>query len=278
MIILKWMKWKDNWNCKPKLIKKETKMKKILLSLTLAFAFIGAQAQCTPDPQFTTSGIYPDSTTWNATSAIVGQAYNEVITIITPLDTSIELFGLTIPVTIQTIELTNVTGLPPSFSYACANSNCIFIGGNTSCAVLSSPSPTASEVGLHQIFMYTTTTADAGLFGIQIQEDTIDYYYINVTNATSFVNQFNDFTFELKDIFPNPVNSNSKIQFISGNSTDIVFTVFNHLGEKIEEKNIAATRGINDIEISANDYANGMYLYSINNGVQIVSKRMIVAN
>jgi hypothetical protein len=253
-------------------------MKKILLTLTLAFAFIGAQAQCTPDPQFTTAGIYPDSTTWNATSAIVGQAYNEVITIITPLDTSAELFGLTIPVTIQTIELTNVTGLPTSFSYACANSNCIFIGGNTSCAALSSPSPTASEVGLHQIFMYTTTTADAGIYGIQTQEDIIDYYYINVTNSTSVVNQFNDFTFELKDVFPNPVNSNSKIQFISGNSADVVFTVFNYLGDKIEERNIAANRGINNIEISANDYANGMYLYSINNGMQIVSKRMIIAN
>jgi hypothetical protein len=253
-------------------------MKKILLTLTLAFAFIGAQAQCTPDPQFTTAGIYPDSTTWNATSAIVGQAYNEVITIITPLDTSAELFGLTIPVTIQTIELTNVTGLPTSFSYACANSNCIFIGGNASCAALSSPSPTASEVGLHQIFMYTTTTADAGIYGIQTQDDIIDYYYINVTNSTSVVNQFNDFTFELKDVFPNPVNSNSKIQFISGNSADVVFTVFNYLGDKIEERNIAAIRGINNIEISANDYANGMYLYSINNGMQIVSKRMIIAN
>ena len=38
-----------------------------------------------------------------------------------------------------------------------------------------------------------------------------------------------------------------------------------------------ANRGVNDIEISAKDYANGMYLYSINNGVKIVSKRMIVA-
>ena len=253
-------------------------MKKTLLSLTLAFAFIGAQAQCTPDPQFTIAGIYPDSAT-GLPNAMVGQTYNEVITIVAPLDTTAEVPVIgTIPVTVQTIELTNVIGLPLSFSYNCANSNCIFIGGNTSCAVLSSPSPTASEVGLHQIFMYTTTTADAGLFGIQIQEDTIDYYYINVTNATSFVNQFNDFTFELKDIFPNPVNSNAKIQFILGNSTDVVFTVFNHLGEKIEEQNIAATRGVNDIEIYANDYANGMYLYSINNGVQVVSKRMIVAN
>jgi len=252
-------------------------MKKTLLILTLAFAFIGAQAQCTPDPQFTAAGIYPDSVT-GLPNAIVGQSFNEVITIVTPLDTSATLFGLTIPVTIQTIELTNVTGLPSSFSYNCANSNCVFIGGNTSCAVLSSPSPAIADVGLHQIFMYTTTTADAGIYGIQTQDDIIDYYYINVTNATSVVNQFNDFTFELKDVFPNPVNSNAKIQFILGNSTDVVFTVFNHLGEKIEEQNIAATRGVNDIEIYANDYANGMYLYSINNGVQVVSKRMIVAN
>jgi len=252
-------------------------MKKILLTLILASSFIGAQAQCTPDPQFTLAGIYPDSAT-GLPNATVGLPFNEVITIVTPLDTSAILFGQTIPLTIQTIELTNVIGLPLSFSYNCANSNCIFIGGNTSCAVLSSPSPTASEVGLHQIFMYTTTTADAGLFGIQIQEDTIDYYYINVTNATATINQFNDFSFELKDIFPNPVNSNAKIQFISGNSADVVFTVFNHLGKKIDEKNISATRGVNDIEISAKDYSNGIYLYSINNGIQVVYKRMIIAN
>ena len=252
-------------------------MKKTLLTLALAFAFIGAQAQCTPDAQFTLPGIYPDSATGLST-AIVGQTYNEVITIISPLDTSVMILGQAVPVTIQTIELTSVTGLPASFSYDCATANCTFSGGSTSCAVLTSPSPTVAEVGLHQIIMNTTTTVDAGLLGIQTQDDVIDYYYINVANTTSVINRFNDFTFELKDIFPNPVNSNAKIQFISGNSADVVFTVFNHLGAKIEEKYIAASRGVNDIEVSANDYANGMYLYSINNGVQIVSKRMIIAN
>ena len=252
-------------------------MKKILLTLTLAIAFVGAQAQCTPDPQFNIVGIYPDSTI-GLTGAIVGQAYDEVITIITPTDTSVDILGFPVSVTVQTIELTSVTGLPPSFSYDCAATNCTFLGGSTSCAVLSSPSPNISEIGYHQIIMNTTTTVDAGNLGIQTQDDVIDYYYINVANATAVVNQFNDFTFELKDAFPNPVNSNAKIQFVSGNTADIVFTVFNHLGEKIEERNISATRGVNDIEISAKDYANGMYLYSINNGIQIVSKRMIIAN
>ena len=252
-------------------------MKKILLTLTLALAFVGANAQCTPDPQFTLAGIYPDSSI-GMPDAIVGQPYNEIITIIVSTDTTVDVFGQSISVTIQQIELTDVANLPPSFSYDCLAPNCTFSGGTTTCAILSSASPTASEIGLHQIFMYTTTTVDAGLFGIQTQNDTIDYYYINVTNTTSTVSQFNDFTFELKDVFPNPVNSNSKIQFISGNSTDIVFSVFNHLGEKIEERNIATTRGVNNIEISASNYANGMYLYSINNGIQIVSKRMIIAN
>ena len=253
-------------------------MKKILLSLMLAFAFTSIQAQCVPDPIYIIAGIYPDSAA-GLPNAIVGQAYNEVITVITPTDTVVEVFGQNIPVAIQTVELINITGLPPSFSYDCATTNCIFLGGSTSCAILSSPSPNASEIGLNQIFMYTTTRVDAGfIFGIQTQIDTIDYYYINVTNATSVVNQFNDFTFELKDVFPNPVNNNAKIQFISGNSADVVFTVFNYLGKKIEEKNITAIRGVNDVEISAKDYANGVYLYSISNGLQVVSKRMIIAN
>jgi hypothetical protein len=252
-------------------------MKNFFLTLTLAFTFVGAQAQCTPDPQFTIAGIYPDSAT-GLPNAMVGQAYNEVITIISPVDTSTVILGQTISVTIQTIELTSVTGLPPSFSYDCATTNCIFAGGSTSCAVLTSAGPTSAEIGSHQVIMNTTTTVDAGLFGIQTQNDVVDYYYINVSNATSVINQFNDFTFELKDIFPNPLNSNAKIQFISGISADVVFTVYNNLGKKIEERNIAASRGVNNIEISAKDYANGMYLYSINNGIQVVSKRMIIEN
>ena len=254
-------------------------MKKILLSLTLAFIFVGARAQqCSPDSQFTDVGIYPDSSTFRAASAIVGQPYNQVITIITPTDTVVDVFGQSVPVTVQSIELTSVSGLPASFSYDCEPTNCIFLGGAISCAVLSSPGPTITELGSHQIIMNTTTEVDAGVLGTIPQDDVVDYYYIEVTNATSVINQFNNLTFELKDIFPNPVINNAKIQFISGNSADIVLTVFNYLGVKIEERNIAATRGINDIEIYASDYANGMYLYSINNGTQIVSKRMIIAN
>ena len=253
-------------------------MKKILLTLTLALAFVGANAQCNPDPQFTDAGIYPDSATGLA-NAYVGQNYSQNITIITPLDTSVASLGGVL-VTIDSISLTSVSGLPPNFAYTCDPPSCGFPGGTIKCAELySTINPTTSDIGLYNITFETTTYVIAPIVGAINQDDAIDYYYIEILeNTTSVFNQFSDLTFELKDIYPNPINDNAKIQFISGNSADVVFTVFNYLGEKIEERNIAATRGINDIEISANDYANGVYLYSINNGIQLVSKRMIIEN
>ena len=253
-------------------------MKKTLLFLTFTVSVFFTNAQCNPDPQFTVAGIYPDSTS-GLSPAYVGQPYSQNITIITPNDTSVEFAGQVISVTVDNIDLTNVTGLPATFSYSCDPPNCSFFGGTIACAELYSAGPTSSEIGSHQIIFETTAfVSDVPLIGTTTQDDVIDYYYLNITSASSTINQFNDFSFELKDVFPNPVNNYAKIQFISGISNDIFFTVFNHLGEKIEERNIAAIRGVNDIKISTNDYANGMYLYSINNGVQILSKRMIVAN
>ena len=252
-------------------------MKRILFTLTLVVAFIGAHSQCTPDPQYTIAGVYPDSAT-GLTDALVGQAYSEVITIITPIDTNVVFSGFPITVDIIDIGLDSVNGLPSSFSYDCSVPNCIFAGGSTACAVLLSPSPTASEIGSHQLFMYTTTTVDAGLFGIQTQNDIIDYYYLNVTNTTSTINQFDNLTFEMKDVSPNPVHNKSRIQFISGESKSVVFSVFNYLGEKIDEQIIFANRGVNDIFIHARNYQKGMYLYSITDGYEIISKRMIVVN
>ena len=253
-------------------------MKKTLLTLSLAIVTIFAIAQCTPDSQFSVPGIYPDSTT-GLSSAYVGQAYNEVITIISPLDTTVLYNGIPLPVTVQTIELTSVTGLPGSFTYDCATSNCVFIGGSTSCAVLSSANPLSSEIGLHQIIMATTTTVDAGILIPITQVDTIDYYYIDIVdNTASVVNQFDNTTFNMKDVYPNPVVNNAKIQFISGTPEAVTFKVYNLLGEEVDSKTIHSQRGVNTINVNTTSYSEGMYLYSINNGSEILTKRMIVKN
>ena len=253
-------------------------MKKTLFTLTLALAFIGAQAQCTPDPQYTAVGIYPDSLT-GLSPATVGIAYNQNITIIVPSDTVADVFGQMVPVTIDKIDLTSVTGLPSSFSYSCDPPSCSFPGGTTKCAELSSAAPTSSEIGLHQIIFKTTTYVSGVPFiGTTTQNDTIDYYYLQVSGVTSTINQFDNTTFELKEVYPNPVSNQAKIQFVSGTTENITFKIYNLLGEEIESQLISSSKGVNTINLNTSSYSKGIYLYSINNGNKVLTKRMIIKN
>ena len=253
-------------------------MKKTLFTLTLALAFIGAQAQCTPDPQYTAVGIYPDSLT-GLSPATVGIAYNQNITIIVPSDTVADVFGQMVPVTIDKIDLTSVTGLPSSFSYSCDPPSCSFPGGTTKCAELSSAAPTSSEIGLHQIIFKTTTYVSGVPFiGTTTQNDTIDYYYLQVSGVTSTINQFDNITFELKEVYPNPVSNQAKIQFVSGTTENITFKIYNLLGEEIESQLISSSIGVNTINLNTSSYSKGIYLYSINNGNKVLTKRMIIKN
>ena len=253
-------------------------MKKTLLTLTLALAFIGAQAQCTPDPQYTAVGIYPDSLT-GLSPATVGIAYNQNITIIVPSDTVADVLGQMLPVTIDKIDLTSVTGLPSSFSYSCDPPSCSFPGGTTKCAELSSAAPTSSEIGLHQIIFKTTTYVSGVPFiGTTTQNYTIDYYYLQVSGVTSTINQFDNTTFELKEVYPNPVSNQAKIQFVSGTTENITFKIYNLLGEEIESQLISSSKGVNTINLNTSSYSKGIYLYSINNGNKVLTKRMIIKN
>ena len=126
-------------------------MKQPLFSLIFLFATFFANAQCVPDPQYTEPGIYPD-TAIGLSDAYVGQAYSENVTIIVPVDTAVDIapFG-SIVADFVSIELTNVTGLPPNFTYVCDPPSCIFPGGTTKCAeVYSTTDPTISDIGFIQ--------------------------------------------------------------------------------------------------------------------------------
>lgn len=256
-------------------------MKKILTFLTFATVVIFANAQCTPDPQYTAPGIYPDSAT-GLSPAYVGQPYSEVITVISPLDTTTEYQGIIIDVTITTIALTSLTGLPPNFTYDCLAPNCEFDGGSTSCAVLTSTSnPTTADVGSYPIIMTTATDGLGTVSGVTIplptQVDIIDYYYLEILgNATSTINQFDNTTFELKGAYPNPAFDQTRIQFVLGTSDLIVLKIYNLLGKEIETITTHANRGVNTINLNTSSYSAGMYLYTITNGTQVLTNRMTV--
>jgi hypothetical protein len=250
-------------------------MKKLLLILTFTFTTVFANAQCTPDPQYSGGGIYPDTIT-GLSDAYVGQSYNQLITIITPPDTVVSGF----PAIIDNIDLDFVTGLPPNFTYTCDPASCSFPGGSTKCAeVYSTIDPTVSDVGFYPITFECTAYATVPILGGTTLTFVSGGYAIEIVdNTTSVVHKFNNQTFEFKSLFPNPVTNQAQIKFIAGKSDDIMFRIYNLLGRQVYFREVSANRGVNSIDINTVIFPNGIYMYSINNGEKIISKRMIIAN
>lgn len=246
-------------------------MKKLLLSFTVAcLTSAGVNAQCTPDPQFTTPGIYPDSATGLA-PACVDMPYSELITIIVPADTIVDLpiVGPT-PIPIDQATITSWTGLPTGFTYACydaGNTNfpvdqCDFEGGTTGC-VLISGNPTLAQIGSYQ--QVITVEASAGN-GLQTTSTDVDYYYIQIIECSAGLGALTTSKFF---VYPNPSKNVITLNGLNDISVESVVVV------DINGAVMASYKDINTpaLDMNINHLANGMYFVQINyNGVQEIVK------
>lgn len=178
-------------------------MKKGLLLLTATiFLSLNLSAQCTPDPQYTSSGIYPDSAT-NFLPACVGVAYEQLITNVVPADTTIQIVPFLPPQTvpIDSIVVESVTGLPPGLTFQCNNGNCAFLGGTTGCATISGTPTTAGTY---------TVVFSLKAHSVVAQEFTLNYYKIVVSDCVPV--GVNDVTASKFKMFPNPAKEKLMIQ------------------------------------------------------------------
>ena len=256
-------------------------MKKLLTTVLFLVACIFAYSQCTPDPQFTVGGIYPDSAT-GLSDAYIGQAYNEIIT---PTDTIVDAGQITglpigiISVDIDSITLNSVTGLPPNFDYYCDPPSCGFIGGTTECAELYSlVDPTINDLGNYQIIFETTAyVSGIPILGNTTQDDIIDYYYLNIVNSTPVLDYLSKDKFQVNDISPNPANDFVNISCLTGNETEnIVCDVYNLVGKKVSSFKLDANKGLNNIGINTNTFSEGIYIFSISNGNISINQRVVI--
>ena len=249
-------------------------MKKLLLISTVLLSSFFASAQCTPDPlyQDSTYGVWPD-TIQNFVPGTVGTAYSQVLNFKLPLDAGVIDPSFT-GVNIDSAVLQNVNGLPPGLTYVCNTATNSWLGGDQGCATIQG-TPTAQ--GSYDI----TIDLDGWVtvfFAPFSQAISFGGYVIDVGAAGIESIAVNNSTFILNQNFPNPANGNSTIQFIAGKQETIDFTITNLLGDIIMEKVISSKRGVNTIDISTNDFSSGIYLYSISNGKNMLTKRMIVSN
>jgi hypothetical protein len=251
-------------------------MKKLLLSFFALASVAAVNAQnCTPDFQYTESGVYPDSAT-NLAVAMVGVPYSQTITTVTPADTCmVILFPPCTTVPIDSVVIESVTGLPPGLSIVSMNENqlnFVFPGGSTSCMLVSG---TPTQAGVYPI--QVSGTSYATVFTLtQTQPFDVDYYSITVLPSTVGVEELSTTKFSVKQNSPNPFSNNSTIEYFVPTAGKVGVEVRNILGELVYAENTNAQQGINRHQLSASKFTNGVYFYQINYNNSIITKRFIV--
>lgn len=226
-------------------------MKKIILLGLITFTALNLNAQCTPDPNQTDPGIYPDSATGFA-DACVGILYEQLITNIVPADTNVLVFGIPILTSIDSIVIDSLNGLPPGMTFECNPNSCVFPGGETGCAIITG---TCTFVGNYPLTFYLS----AYVGGLSSANPYIvDYYDINVNSCTAGIKGNN--ISELK-LSPNPASNNVLIEGLDSKKGIYSVSLMNLEGKIIEEVEIDSQE---DLSIQLDSINSGIYFIRIN--------------
>lgn len=258
-------------------------MKKLLLSNVLGLALIGgAFAQgYTPAPP---SGL-PDGT--------VGTAYSQTIDFVIPDSVSVDAQDFGAPVSLPlnagiSSTILAVTGLPNGLSASCDVGNCTYGPGDSGTITISG-NPT--EGGTFTVAVGSTTDGAADLpsfppffaGGLTPFPQPVpglldsDDYTMNVAGGGSAVEELDLSNFDVLQNIPNPFSVSTKIKFSAPNPTTVDFKVFDLLGKQVLSNKVNAEVGVNTINFDATSLEQGAYFYSIINGNDVYTKRMIVS-
>jgi len=276
-------------------------MRKIALILTLTFSCILGFAQCTPNSLYQDSAynIWPD-TIQNLPHATQGVNYYTQIDLKTPTTlieaasgdsslTTIDTLGSSFYIgtwPVDSMIMVSTIGAPSGITLDCNTANCSYEGDVVGCAnvygITNDPVgvyPITIEVNVYThgsiTFLGFPVAVETDLYSATGSYETIKGYNIVVNSATG-LETFHQEDFVLFQNTPNPFAEYTNIQFNTPKSDNVAFEVVDMFGRSIYTEIIAATKGLNTYQFSY-DLSAGIYMYNINNGKKIISKRMIVA-
>ncbi len=251
-------------------------MKKLLLLITaiLTITYSNSFAQsCTPSlPNTGSHGHIVPDTIVNLPHATVGVPYSTDIQFYIATDTFAQGFNNTI----VDYTLTSITGMPPGFSYVSNPSNGVFPGGQSSCVNAYGTPPQGSE-GTYPLVVNVTAHLLINGALPYTQAATLNGYKAVIEPAgTVGISSNAAQKFELGQNIPNPSSDVTRIMFTSTRSEKIELNIFNAIGQNVLKQPVDAAPGSNEINISTAAFADGIYIYTLRNADQTLTKRMVV--
>ena len=187
-------------------------MKKLFFALFFTATLMANAQLCTPDTTIKVPGFYPSQLADGA----VGTPYNQTVMILSFKDTSAIVGGSKQKVTIDSLKLTKVIGLPTGMGYVCYEPRCIYLPSAVRCIKLNG---TPNQAGLFPLKFAVTAYAKLNGFFPVAQPDTIKNFSLLITGTSDVA------TIQSMDqlaVFPNPVKDVLHVAQRSGKQPQIM--------------------------------------------------------
>ena len=124
--------------------------------------------------------------------------------------------------------------------------------------------------------MTTSTLAiNVPLIGSLTQVDTVDYFYIDISNTAATIEQLTNSTLKILDVYPNPVSNQITFNLLLENLSYVDFYIIDCLGKIISYKKIHAVTGVNKFQFDLSEFSEGIYSYSFVTSDKIYFKKTI---
>ena len=259
-------------------------MKQILLFALVAFS-VQTFAQtnpCVPNMELQDSlfGLWPD-TIENLAEGNINIYYEDYVQIKTPATAGEvpdvpEEYAM---FTIDSIGLVEAQGLPEGIEMSCSTPSCNYNGNEVGCVTVYGITDTSGVFDLTfvvdgWITVFFQPLAMSDVVGYV----EIDGYKLIINGDGTSIDVVYTNSFSVLQNAPNPVTDKTAIYYNVVNNQKVTFEVFNMLGAKIKSESLSAKKGVNQINLDASQFDAGIYFYTLSNGDQTISKRMIVAS
>ena len=202
-------------------------MKKLFFALFFTATLMANAQLCTPDTTIKVPGFYPSQLADGA----VGTPYNQTVMILSFKDTSAVVGGSKQKVTIDSLKLTKVIGLPTGMGYVCYEPRCIYLPSAVRCIKLNG---TPNQAGLFPLKFAVTAYAKLNGFFPVAQPDTIKNFSLLITGTSDVA------TIQSMDqlaVFPNPVKDVLHVAHHSGKQPQIMSLTGAIITAKWEQEN-----------------------------------------
>ncbi|MES2619656.1 MAG: T9SS type A sorting domain-containing protein [Bacteroidota bacterium] len=281
-------------------------MKKIIFTLlSFSLLYFNSNAQycgnsgptvCTPTGQMTEPGLSPVS---DSLAPVVNGTVANTIIQFKNYDT-ITFAGQLL--TFQSLKIDSIENLPAGLCWETNKTNNTY--GNQEDGCIKVSGTTCAAPGQYRLRIIITANVGFTLNKISAAAAGL-YYYVRVKNAgdsdtpvdttgqsTNSTPAFQPYgqaavcgvgisdlnsSISTLSITPNPFNSKAEVSFFSDKSGVMTERITNMIGSEVYNKEIEVKTGDNKSVIERDNLPVGVYFYSIGNGKNLVTKRLVIS-